>query len=479
MERHLHYKDKKSDKFWKIAVSGKTHTVSYGRTGTTGQSKKKSFDDNSAAQKDAEKLINSKIKKGYVDIGEAPTVPANTKAAPNAASNTKPAKLEPKKVVDYVHGKPFDVNKMAPKIVANPHDEGDKTWDEKFSEYLLVQDASATTHFVAGIACEAYEMSNTNVVLESLVKHKAALPNLVSLFLNDIDSEECELSWLIEGDLTPVWEHFPNLREFTIRGYPGEMGVISMPHLERFTVECSGMTKKNLEQIFAANMPNLTHLELWLGTDDYGGQTKAADLEPLLSGHLFPKLKYLGLRNCDYADDLAQSVIKAPILDRVETLDMSYGTMGDDGGVALYQSDKVRKLKHLNLEHHFMSDWMVGRFIGVDKAPPKPLAAPVTVPVSAPVQRQYTSPPQPAKSGGFLSKLFGKKDPVIAPVTPVETIIVPAQASASSIETASPKSRVNYAEIPLIPAGSFGPTVNVDGQEPSDEDGWRYVAFGE
>ena len=450
MKKHLHFKDEKSDKFWKIEVSGNNHTVTYGRTGSSGVSKTKTFDDDSLAQKDAEKLIKSKIKKGYVDLesGAAESAPPADKSI-----------LKDKPIVEYIHGEPFDVSRSAPKIIANPHDDDDRSWEDKFAEFLLVQDASATTHFVAGMAGEAYEEANTNIVLSTLVKHKHALPNLLSLYLNDIESEECELSWLIEGDLTPVWEHFPNLREFKVRGYPGEMGQISMPSLEKFTIECSGMNKKNLEQIFSAHMPNLTHLELWVGTEDYGGRTGVEDWGPLLGGELFPKLRYLGLRNCDYADDLAKIVANAPILDRIETLDMSLGTLGDEGGCALYQSEKVRALKHLDLHHHFMSDWMVGRFNGVDKPVPavrKPKKKP-----AAPVIR-------PAKSGGFLSKIFGKSEAPPPPVVEVE------------IETAKPA--VDYASIPLIPAGQFGPTVNLDGQEDPyeyDDEEWRYVAYGE
>lgn len=443
MEKQLHFKDEKSDKFWKIVVNGNTHTVAYGRAGTSGTSKTKIFENDSAAQIDAEKLIKSKMKKGYLEADTA---------------RVEPAKLQIKPVEDYEHGKPFDVHKTTPRIAANPHDE-DKSWKEKFEEFLLVQDASATTHFVAGIAGEAYENANTDVVLETLVKHKAAMPNLVSLYLNDIDSEECELSWIVEGDLTPVWKHFPNLREFKVRGYPGEMGEISMPKLESFTIECSGMKKKNLEQLFNADMPNLMHLELWIGTDEYGGETNIGDWDPLLSGKIFPKLKYLGLRNCSYADALAKIVANAPILDRIETLDMSLGTMGDEGGTAVYQSEYVRRLKHLDLHHHFMSDWMVGRFTGVNKLAPSPKSS---------EDKVETAELQPVKSSGLLSKIFGKTNAQVPQLTQEE-------------KTATDPI-IDYANIPLIPAEQFGPTVNVSGQQDAyeyDDEGWRYVAFGE
>ena len=61
----LEFKDSNSSKFWQIEVEDSSHTVTYGRIGTDGTSKTKEFDDQEAAEKDAQKLINSKVKKGY------------------------------------------------------------------------------------------------------------------------------------------------------------------------------------------------------------------------------------------------------------------------------------------------------------------------------------------------------------------------------------------------------------------------------
>lgn len=65
MKKELSYKDEKSDKFWKIEVSGSSHTVTYGKTGSNGTSKTKDFESDEAALKDAEKMVASKTKKGY------------------------------------------------------------------------------------------------------------------------------------------------------------------------------------------------------------------------------------------------------------------------------------------------------------------------------------------------------------------------------------------------------------------------------
>ncbi|NBW37270.1 MAG: WGR domain-containing protein [Cytophagia bacterium] len=65
MKHHLTYKDDKSDKFWQIETNGKSFTVTYGKTRTDGSSQTKTFDNDEKCLKEAEKLLNEKLKKGY------------------------------------------------------------------------------------------------------------------------------------------------------------------------------------------------------------------------------------------------------------------------------------------------------------------------------------------------------------------------------------------------------------------------------
>ena len=70
MNKHLKYIDDTSDKFWQIEAIGNQFTVTYGKNGTSGVSKSKSFDTEEECLKAAEKLLNEKIKKGYSENGE-------------------------------------------------------------------------------------------------------------------------------------------------------------------------------------------------------------------------------------------------------------------------------------------------------------------------------------------------------------------------------------------------------------------------
>ena len=66
--RRFEYTDDKSSKFWQVTQSGTDYTVVYGKIGSDGQTKTKSFDDEAGAKKEVEKLIAEKTKKGYVEV---------------------------------------------------------------------------------------------------------------------------------------------------------------------------------------------------------------------------------------------------------------------------------------------------------------------------------------------------------------------------------------------------------------------------
>jgi predicted DNA-binding WGR domain protein len=58
-----------SRKLWEISVSGAEVSVRFGRIGTVGQEQIKSFSDAARAQREADKLITEKLKKGYSEVG--------------------------------------------------------------------------------------------------------------------------------------------------------------------------------------------------------------------------------------------------------------------------------------------------------------------------------------------------------------------------------------------------------------------------
>jgi len=68
MKRYFIFKDDKSDKFWSIEVQNNCTIVTFGKAGTAGSINIKEFEDDINANKEADKLIKEKIKKGYIEI---------------------------------------------------------------------------------------------------------------------------------------------------------------------------------------------------------------------------------------------------------------------------------------------------------------------------------------------------------------------------------------------------------------------------
>lgn len=57
-----------SAKFWQVTQNGKDLTITFGKIGTNGQTTEKSFGSAEEASAEMEKLIKSKMKKGYKEV---------------------------------------------------------------------------------------------------------------------------------------------------------------------------------------------------------------------------------------------------------------------------------------------------------------------------------------------------------------------------------------------------------------------------
>ncbi|MBL8677688.1 MAG: STM4015 family protein [Myxococcales bacterium] len=194
----------------------------------------------------------------------------------------------------------------------------------------------------------------------------ARLSSLRALFVGDITGEECEISWITQSDVGPVLRAYPALEVLQVRGGNSlALSDLSSPALVKLVIETGGLPRSCIESVCNAKLPNLAHLELWLGSENYGADHSVDDLMPLLSGRLFPKLRYLGLRDSEYSDEIARVIADAPVLSQLETLDLSMGTLGDEGAEALLASPQIAKLATLDVSHHYMSDAMVKRLASI------------------------------------------------------------------------------------------------------------------
>jgi hypothetical protein len=184
----------------------------------------------------------------------------------------------------------------------------------------------------------------------------ATLSGLEALFIGDITCEEQEISWIVQGDVAPVLAAYPQLEVLRVRGGNGlALNGLESSSRRKLVAETGGLRRELIEQVCNSKLPNLEHLELRLGSANYEADHTADDLMPLLWGRLFPKLRYLGLRDGEYTDDVARAAADAPVLSQLDTLDLSMGTFGDDGARALIASAQAKKLKNLDVSHHYRS----------------------------------------------------------------------------------------------------------------------------
>jgi predicted DNA-binding WGR domain protein len=90
MQKKLIFTDEKSAKFWNIETDGKKYSVTFGKIGTNGQTQTKEFENEEACLKEAEKIVNEKLKKGYVgkkENGDSGDYPSFLQTAGNASGD--------------------------------------------------------------------------------------------------------------------------------------------------------------------------------------------------------------------------------------------------------------------------------------------------------------------------------------------------------------------------------------------------------
>lgn len=237
------------------------------------------------------------------------------------------------------------------------------TWEARFNEFLSLPGSSSVTSIVIGVWGDTSDpLGDSAHVVNALIQATGKLPALRSLFIGDIVSEEFEISWIQQTDMAPLFIAYPELEHFGVRGGGNlRFGPLNHNRLRSLVVESGGLDVSVVRDITSSSLPELEHLELWLGDDGYGANTEMVDLAPILSGKLFPKLRYLGLRDSELADAIAAAVSYSPLLERLSVLDLSLGTLCDNGAAALLASPAIKNLKLLDIHHHFCSDEMVSK----------------------------------------------------------------------------------------------------------------------
>jgi uncharacterized protein (TIGR02996 family) len=431
-------KDGKSNKFWEIQLDGNTFTTSYGRIGTKGQTSRKEFKNPEKAQKEHDKLVASKVKKGYQPAGSEAAAASGADAGPAARQAVNPelqaalmenlddaetclvyadwlqtegdprgelitlqhslAREDPKSAAAKKlrqaetellakHPEHFLPAKFAEMMLRKePKDE----WAEKMAEVescavrwqngwlrsahiargnedddphaleVLVQELLG--HPSARLLQELtigplgiYDEYDYGEVMDAIIK---ARPGSVRRFeIANFWTEHTELSWSYLGDVSGIYRAMPRLEQLKLRGGSMTLGTINTPSLKSFAVETGGLSADCIKSICGAKWPNLESLSVYTGDEDYGAEGDLESLAPILEGEGIGKLRHLGLMNCTFTDEICRALPSSKILGQLETLDLSLGTMSDEGAGALAQHKVAFKhLKRIDLSENFLTD---------------------------------------------------------------------------------------------------------------------------
>ncbi|MDD6825240.1 MAG: STM4015 family protein [Oscillospiraceae bacterium] len=237
--------------------------------------------------------------------------------------------------------------------------EDGKTAETMVGEILADPEFQNIDKLIIGDWGGAYEDS-CQAVLDAIADNADKFSHITSLFVGDMDYEECEISWIMQGDYSRIWEAMPQLKEITVKGSTDlKLGKIKHSSLESLTIICGGLGSDVIKEIEEAELPELKKLLVYIGSDNYGFDGDADTVRSLLANSDFPKLEYLGIADSEIQDELTAVVLDCKYIDSITTLDLSCGTITDKGGELLLKKlPELKNLKKLDLSYNYLSDEM-------------------------------------------------------------------------------------------------------------------------
>jgi uncharacterized protein (TIGR02996 family) len=411
--RYFELKEGTSSKFWEIHLEGEEVHTRYGRIGADGATTVKEFESQADAWKEMEKLVAEKTKKGYREkTAGGPKSNPDLEAAIYADPEDAQAYLvyadwlqeqgDPRgELITLQHAaaskKDKKVAQAAEKHLAahadaflgplapwtkpqDGRDEGEVfIWKNGFIHTArLSVDEHGDTEF-EGELDQLYDMlvgqpsgkflvelrvgmnrtsydNDQQPLIDAMVKKPPRA--LRVLHIGDFEPpEECEVSWYNIGKLGKLWKVIPQLRHLILHGGSWTLGDLELPEVRRVELKTGGLSKASGDAIAKAKIPKVEHLEIWYGTDDYGGGCGPAQVTALLARTDLPALRWLGLKNADFGDEICKVVGKGKLVKQLTHLDLSMSVLTDDGARALAaHKDALAHLQELNVSDTYVTD---------------------------------------------------------------------------------------------------------------------------
>lgn len=406
------FEDDKSHKFWQIELSGASYTVTYGKVGTTGQTKTKTFPDEAKALKEHDKLVAEKLAKGYVETTTAtPVVTSPLRAALEAALIENPTDLASHMAfADYLNEqgdprgelvqvqlaledgtKPAKERKQLQareKALLTAHE---RSWlgpmaafwlDEELNDWQR-QHGYCNRHvwwrgWIQKVRIESLsdELAQAVVAQQHLLRlvHELKIvnrdydsPGFATLLTGDFyrnvrifqigsDTDGCHM----EGENTLAFvERMPYLEELYCYARHVDTAALfrrSMPTLRKLTVH--HIYAYPLE-ILAANksLANVTHLSFWphgLEPDDEAAYITPEGALALFRAPHLTSLQHLVLRNSDAGDEGMTALVASGLLKRLTTLCLAGGCVTDAGAHTLAACADLRHLEALDISNNMI-----------------------------------------------------------------------------------------------------------------------------
>ncbi len=197
--------------------------------------------------------------------------------------------------------------------------DGDVIWNSDaevdagtlLEEILADEELGSLDELIVGCWGESYD-NGIQPLIDGIVAHADKFRNIKRLFIGDMDYEECEVSWIEQGDYSALWAALPELRSLTVKGSTGlSFGSIRHEQLEELEVICGGLPSSVIRQIAEAKLPRLKKLNLYLGVENYGFDGSVEDIRALLNADFIKQLEYLGLGDSEIQDEVVEAFFGA------------------------------------------------------------------------------------------------------------------------------------------------------------------------
>ncbi|EHI7622118.1 cytoplasmic protein [Salmonella enterica] len=200
-------------------------------------------------------------------------------------------------------------------------------WDNELTQEQLInliltdEDLPKLRSLTIGNWGDCWEDETCQPIIDMIVENASRFAHLESLFIGDMESEDCEISWIKQGDYSRLYAALPNLKELIIKGASDlRLGAIHHEKLEHLEIISGGIPSNVLAELQNAQLPALKTLKLFLGVEEYGFDGS---------------------------------------LDNVMVLELSCGTLTDSGAEALLEhKDRIAHLETLDLHHHYLTPEM-------------------------------------------------------------------------------------------------------------------------